>query len=109
VTLSSDQRKAAMFTPGENHLLIYDRRDTSVSRSSLTPLPIESLVWSKDHRKLILNGSIVITTNDTRIIHKLPDSLAGWLPDSDTIICTHSIAYTNKYRLWQQPRNTVIT
>lgn len=89
LTLSSDQRKAALFTPGDSHLLIYDR-DTSVSRSLLTPLPIEHLAWSKDHRKLILNGSIVVPVNDTRIIQKLPGSLADWLPDSDTIICTHS-------------------
>ena len=83
--LSPDYRKAAILDPGRGELKLYDR-SSNISRSFRLANDPEHLSWSPDNHKIIVNGSLVISSANAQPRFKLEGSRGQWLADSMTLV-----------------------
>lgn len=83
--LSPDHRKAAILDCTRSELKLYDRT-SNISRSFRLANNAEHLGWSPDNNKIIINGSLVISSSNAQPRFKLEGTMGQWLVDSLTLV-----------------------
>jgi len=83
--ISPHHRKAAILDGSRCELKLYDR-SSNISRSFRLANKAEHLNWSPDSHKIIINGSLVISSANAQPRFKLEGSMGQWLADSLTLV-----------------------
>jgi LCP family protein required for cell wall assembly len=82
---SSDHRKAAVLEYDRSELKIYDRLSNTLRSFPLAD-QAQYLSWSPDNHKLIVDGTLIISSTNAQPRFKLEGTMGQWLADSHTIL-----------------------
>lgn len=82
---SSDHRKAAVLEYDRSELKIYDRLSNTLRSFPLAD-QAQYLSWSPDNHKLIVDGTLIISSTNAQPRFKLEGTMGQWLADSHTVL-----------------------